>query len=446
MLILWLGLSVALRAQDAENITLQEAIDIALENNYQLKQAANNVEFSEEQIRGEKADFLPSLNSNISGSRNVGRQFNQATGEFGNFTINDIRAGLSTDVPIFGGFENINSLRSAEFDSRSLKESREWVKENIIFQTASNYLQLLLDKELLEISRENLETSRQQLEQVQAQVEVGSRPTVDLYNQEATVASNELDVTNRENALSISRLQLIRTLQIDPRKNYEFTTPEVQAEQLIAEEFDLEQLINTAIENRSDLQSERFNIQALEYQLKATRSLLYPSLLLSASLSSSYNDQNFNPETDLLFDFSDQFLDQNINRSVGLTLNIPIFNNLDRRINVESQKVNYKNALLSLENTRLQVMQEVNQAYNDYQAILKELEFSEKALRAAERSYLTQKERYEVGAGTLIELSQANTQYIEAQSDRTSAIYNYVFQKKILDYYVGKLNENVSLN
>lgn len=435
-----------LRAQTVENITLQEAINIALENNFQLKQATNNVELSRTQVWGEKADYLPSLNSSIGASRNSGRQFNQATGDFGDFTINDFRASLSTSVPIFNGFENINSLRSAEYGSRSLEENREWVRENIIFQTASNYLQLLLDKELLQIARENLETSYQQLEQVQAQVEVGSRPTVDLYNQEAIVASNELDVTNRENALGISRLRLIRTLQIDPRKEYEFTTPEIQADQLIREEFDLSKLISAALENRSDLRSEQFNIQALEYQLKATRSLLYPSLSLSASLSSSYNDRNFNPETAELFTFSDQFLDQNINRSIGLSLNIPIFNNLDRQINVESQKVNYKNALLSLENTRLQVMQEVNQAYSDYQAILKELEFSEKALRAAERSYLTQKERYEVGAGTLIELSQANAQYIEAQSDRTSAVYNYVFQKKILDYYVGKLDENVSLN
>ena len=446
LLILWLGISFTSRAQNAERITLQEAIDIALKNNYQLKQAANNVEFSKDQILGEKADFLPSLSSSVSGNKSIGRQFNQSTGQFGDFTINGFRAGLNTSVPIFNGFNNINTLRSAEYNSQALEENQQWVRENVIFQTASNYLQVLLNKELLQIARENLETSLQQLEQVSAQVEVGSRPTVDQYNQEATVASNELQVTTQENALNLSRLLLIRTLQIDPRENYEFTTPEIEAEELRTQSYDLQNLIDAALANRSDLQSEEYNIRSLEYQLKATRGFLLPSLSFSASISSSYNDQNFIPGTPDLFSFNDQFFDQNVNRSAGLTLSIPIFDNLSRRLSVQQQEVSYRNAQLSLENTRLQVIQEVNQAYNDYQAILKELESTEKALRAAERSYQTQKERYEVGAGTLIELSQANAQYIQAQSDRTSALYNYVFQKKILDYYVGKLNENVTLD
>src|SRR5699024_1760259 len=118
---------------------------------------------------------------------------------------------------------------------------------------------------------------------------------------------------------------------------------------------------------------------------------------------------------------------------------IPIFDNLNRRTNVESQQISYKNAKLNLENTRLQVVQEVNQAYNDYESYFKQLESSQKALRAAERTYQTQKQRYEVGAGTLIELSDANAQYVEAQANRAQSLFRIIFQQKLLDYYIGKL-------
>ncbi|MDZ7715454.1 MAG: TolC family protein [Balneolaceae bacterium] len=159
-------------------------------------------------------------------------------------------------------------------------------------------------------------------------------------------------------------------------------------------------------------------------------------------ISSNYSDQYFGGGVS----FSDQFYDQNITQSLGLSLSIPIFSNWNRMNQIQTAKVNLKNAKLGLENTRLQVIQEVTQAYNDFIAYEKELESTQKALRAAEKTYETQLERYEVGAGTLIELSDANAQYIQAQANRAQAVINYIFQQKLLDYYIGKLNENISLN
>jgi outer membrane protein len=316
------------------------------------------------------------------------------------------------------------------------------VRENIIFNTASNYLQFILDKQFLEIDRENLAASQKTLEQVRAQVEVGSRPNVDLYNQEAQVANNELAVVNSENALESSRLQLIQTMQIDPRGEYEFVSPEIDEQTVTAPEYDLEQLVTTALENRSDFQREKYNIESIKHQLSATEGSLYPSLSLSANLSTSYSELQ---EQSQGSNFNDQFFDLNINRSIGLSLSIPIFGNLNRRTNVQSQRINYRNALLNLQDIELQIVQEVNQAYNDYTSYVKQLESSEKALRAAERSYETQRQRYNVGAGTLIELSDANAQYVEAQASRAQALFRVIFQQQLLDYYIGRLNENVSL-
>src|SRR5699024_371497 len=355
----FMTMSVQAQSQDNLNITLQKAIDIALENNYQLKVAENNVELSKKEVLSNKADYLPSVDANLSGNRNIGRTFNQNTGQITDRSNNSMRTSISASLPIFSGLENLHSLKSSRFDQKSSEENRDRVREDIIFNTASNYLQFILDKKFLEIDKENLEASTKTLEQVRAQVDVGSRPRVDLYNQEATVANNELAVVNSQNALKSSRLNLIQTLQIDPLKEYSFVAPEIETQQITPKSYDLEQLVATALENRSDLQSEKFNIQSIKHQLSATRGSLYPSLSLSGTLSSSYSELQ-------QLDFQDQFFDININRSLGLSLSIPIFGNLDRRTNVQSQQINYKNAKLNLQNIRLQVVQEVNQAYNDY--------------------------------------------------------------------------------
>lgn len=439
LLIICLGLSYSLQAQDVKQITLEEAINIALENNYQLKQARNNLDFAEYQELSEKADYLPSVSGGLDGARRAGSQFIPGTDNFVNTVSRGISGSLNLNVPIFAGFENLNSLKSSQYNTRSEEENLQRVRETVIFQTASNYLQVILDRQLLEIDQQNLEASMQTLEQVKAQVEVGSRPTVDLYNQEATVANNELQVVNSENALNASKLQLIRQLQVDPLGNYEFATPEVSAENMNNQDYNLNQLVNTALNNRSDLMSDQLAIQSLEYQLNVAKSSLYPSLSMSASISSDYSDQQD-------FSFNDQFFDQNVVKFIGLSLDIPIFSNLNRRTNVQSQKVNLKNARLNLENTELQVVQDVNQAYNDYQSYMKQLESSQKALTAAEKSYETQQERYQVGAGTLIELSDANAQYVQARANRAQALFRVIFQQKLLDYYIGQLNEDISID
>lgn len=89
--------------------------------------------------------------------------------------------------------------------------------------------------------------------------------------------------------------------------------------------------------------------------------------------------------------------------------------------------------------SQLQVVQEVTQAYNDYSSFLKQKDATQKSLIAAEKAFETQQERYNVGASTLIELSQAQANFVSAQSNFTQSIFNLIFQEKLLDFYLGKL-------
>lgn len=426
-------------AQSVQRITLQDAVRISLENNYQLKQAENNLALTELGIKSEYADFLPTLNGSVRSSRNTGNQFNNNTGEFANKTIYGFNAGISSGITVFAGFENINSLRAAQQDKLSSEESLNRAKENVIFNTSSRYLQVLLNVELLEIAQGNLETSLKQLEQIKAQVEVGSRPVVDLYNQESQVANDELQVTNQENALSISKLSLVRQLQIDPLQEYDFITPIVNLEGLTPKDFTLKDLVDEALTLRSDLKSEKANVKVLHYQQAISKAAILPSASLSAGLSSDANDATIDPATLQGAKFSDQFFDRNVGTGITFTISVPIFNNLDRSLNIQRSKVQSKNAELGIENTELQIIQEVTQAYIDYVSINKQLEASGKAFIASQKAFETQQERYNVGASTLIELSQAQDTFTSAQSDRTQALYNLIFQEKLLDYYLGKL-------
>ncbi len=423
--------------QTVQRITLQDAIQIALENNYQLKQAQNNLNLSDQQRLSEMADFLPSLTSSAGYQKTTGQQFVQDILAFDNVTSQGASGRLGANITVFNGFENIISLRQSMYDQVSFEERVQRAKENVIFNTARAYLTVLVNTELLEIAKDNLETSEKQLEQTQAQVEVGSRPLVDQYNQESTVAGNELTVIQRENQLRLSRVQLIRQLQIDPLGNYEFVVPDI-TERTVSqtpESLDLQTLIDEALLSRSDIKSEEADILSTELQLTLAKTRFLPSITASGAISTRWSDPYF-----LDASFGDQFFDQQVNKGYGFSISFPIFQNWNRMYNLESAKVQLKNARLSLENSKLGVVQEVTQAYNDFAAYSQQIESAEKALFASEKALETQQERYNVGASTFIELSEAQSTYVSAQSDFTQAQYNLIFQEKLLDFYLGKLS------
>lgn len=448
-LIITILLSIPVLSQAQSSITLEDAIQIALENNYQLKQAENNLDVSDNAVLNAKADFLPSLSASYNGTRRVGQQFDQTTVTFENVTTQSLGGNLNSSITVFNGFNNINNLRRANANRSIQIEESQRLRENIIFTTASRFLQVVLNEELLKISQENLDVSEQQYEQIEAQVEVGRSPNVDLLNQASVVANEELTVIQRENALESSYAQLMRIMQDDTGTEYSLVLPDVEDLDLMPLDLNLQELIQTALQNRRDLRAQQLTIERNRYDESIARASLLPTINASLGISGSYNDRfrSFDPELgrSVPLSYTEQFFDRNVNRFIGFNIQIPIFDNLSRRTNLENSKITLKNSQLELENVRFQVNEEVRQAYNDYMSIVKELDSTEKALIAAERAYETEFQRYEVGASTLIELNQANANYVLAQSNRIQTIYNFVFQEKVLDFYLGQITDSVEL-
>lgn len=434
----------SLQAQEKVKIDFSDAIKTAVKNNFQIKQNENTLSVNKTTILSEKMDALPNFSAGASVNRTSGFQFNQLTQELGDFIAWSINGQITTNWAIFTGLSNLYQLRAAEAGYLSQKEQLDRVKEDVIFNTASNYLRVLLDRELLLIQEENLTSAEKRLEQIQAQAEVGSVPPADVFNQESQVANIELQVIQQENALRLDEIRLLRTMQVDPDEEYEFIAPDIDESQLRLEIASLDELLAEAYRNRSDLASQEATIKQNKYNLKDARAAFSPTLSLNGTYGSNYNDRQLGPDRKSV-SFSDQFFKNNPTTRLGATLNIPIFQNWNRMTNVKRQQVTYKNAQLQLQDLRLQILQEVRQAYNDYTNFVKQVQSTTKAVESSQRAYETEQERYRVGASTLIELTQANAAFVEAKSNKEQAIFNLVFQSVLLDYFLGKVSEDATL-
>ena len=445
LLALFVACTLEVQAQVSQRITLEEAVKIALDNNFQMKRAQNSIDLAEYDVMNAYAQFAPTLNVNLGFNRSSGQQFDQVTLTYGNLVTENANGSIGSGITLFSGLRNIYNLRSSQTSLISAKENERRIRQSIIFGVATAYLQVVLDKELIQISEQNLETSMRQLDQIKAQVEVGARPLVDQFNQESVVANAELVLTQRQNAAANNQLRLLRQLQIDPLGSYEYVTPELNESMVKVREMNLRSMIESAMSNRADIAAQDAQIKIAYYNMKSAEGGRLPTISANGSFRTSYSDRQRNPLTRQPEKFGTQFFDVNVGNGLGVSMQIPIFTRLNTWRSVQAGRIGYKNAQLDRENLEYTVIQEVAQAYTDYIGYTKELETTQKALVASERAYQTAQERYNVGASTLIELTQSNADFVQASSSRVQALYRFIFQEQLIKYYLGEIDDSFSI-
>ena len=429
--------------QDTTRIAFGEAVRIALDQNTDIKRAQATARQSNLQVQSEWMDFLPDASIRSSVSRRYGRNFSQVTGDFTTRSTDFFNLGGNSSLTIFNGFENTASLTQAQTqadaDRMSLKQSR----REVVFTVVDQFIALAESRELVRVRREELDTRRQQLEQIRAFVEAGSRPVSDLYTQQADVADAEQQLLQAEREREVSKTRLIQTLQLSPRKAYAFQQPGLQTDSARVETYDLSALIDQAFQQRLDLEVARAEQRAAETGVRAARSSYYPSISLNGNYGTDWSSRGLPGET-TDNSFGNQ-LDINRGGSVSLSLNIPIFNNLNRSTQVEQAQVQAQNARYALQDQRQQVALQVRQAYLDYRNAVKQLDVANKRLRAARQSRDATLERYNLGSASIVELQNARRDFVSAASDQVQARYQVIFQRKRIEYNIGDLNPSAPL-
>ena len=429
--------------QDTTRIAFGEAVRIALDQNTDVKRAQATARQSNLQVQSEWMDFLPDASVRSSVSRRYGRNFSQVTGGFTTRSTDFFNLNGSSSITLFNGFENTASLNQARTQSEADRMNLGQARQDVVFNVVDQFIALVESRELVRVRREELETRRQQLKQIRAFVDAGSRPVSDLYTQQADVADAEQQLLQAEREREVNKTRLIQTLQLSPRKAYAFQEPGLRDDSVRAQSYDLSSLIDQAFQQRLDLEGARAEQRAAETGVRAARSSYYPSISLNGNYGTDWSSRGLPGET-TDNSFGNQ-LDINRGGSVSLSLNIPIFNNLNRSTQVEQAQVQAQNARYALQDQRQQVALQVRQAYLDYRNAVKQLDVANKRLRAARQSRDATLERYNLGSASIVELQNARRDFVSAASDQVQARYQVIFQRKRIEYNIGDLNPSAPL-
>ena len=461
----WVLLSSSLFSQDqGKPWSLQQCIEYALKNNIQVKQNMLSEKNSEAALLQSKAQILPSLNGNASNSYNSGRKVDPFTNQFssGTFTLSQ-NFSLSTSLTLFGGLQNLNTVRQNQYNLMASRMDVQKMENDISLQIASAYLQILMAEELLSVAQNQSDITKLQAERTKKLVDAGSLPKGNLLDIQAQSASEEVNIVNAENSLSLASLNLVQMLNLDTIENFSIAKPEITLPADVVLNTTPGQVYDAALTRQPEIKSAEFKLKSSEKGISIARAGRYPHLSLSGAYGTGYSGASkqivgdpvltptaygYTSTGDIVYvpvatynyekiPYSTQY-NNNINKSVGFYLTVPLFNNLQTNTSVERAKIARENSALSLQLQKDNLRKTIQQAYNDAMSSLKKYQATQKAVNAMEESFKYMDQKFTVGAATSTEYNDSKNKLIKAKSDLLQSKYDCVFKMKVLDFYQGR--------
>ncbi len=425
--------------QAQKPLSLLDCIRYAEKNNIRLKQAHLQIDQAKINILGSKMAYLPTINANGSVSWNSGLTQNFTTGILEDQTTFGGSGSVSSNLNIFRGFKNHYTYKKTLLEELAAQYQYKDAVKNIQTQIVSSYVQILLAKENLEITKQQYENSLKQKEKIIELIKAGVAPKGDLIDAEAQVKNDQLKVIQALNSYNLAKLTLAQLLELPDPEKFEIAEKE---EDLEVDQSLLimppNELVNLAKNHNYKIKTAQTGVKIARYQTKLAQSRLYPSLSGFFNFNTRYSDREkigfggiITPADPLWTQ-----LKNNKGKTYGLSLNIPIFNGLSARNQVSLAKINQKRKEYDFANSQKQLQNDIYKMHMDLKAAYQSLKAAKASLEAQQKAYEYALEKFKVGVINIFDLNNVKLKYETAQYQYIHAKYQYYLKSKVLEYNI----------
>jgi outer membrane protein len=444
-------------------ITLQKAIETALDKNLTIKQSQITERLAAEDYQQSKYNLLPSVTANPQASYNFGRSPNLTTYSYTSQSFLYVNGQASVSLTLFQG----GQLRAQILQNKVLldanKTTTQKVKNDLMLNVAIDYLQILTNQDLVTAANRQIEISKITLDRTQKNFDAGSQSLADLSQAKAGLSTAEYNLTTAQSQYDIAILALKQYMEMDPNTDIKVERPDISKLTDVKTVYDANEVIKTALVVNPDVQMAELLQKGYEESIKVARGNFYPVVSLFGGIGSNYSSISQNitgvanvqqqvgtvqgtntpvfgqfqsPVYSSSYPLFSQF-GNNLNQSIGISMQIPIFTRFSARTSLRKAKLNYENAQLSTQLAKNTLSKTIYQAIEDLQAAVKQYASAQQTYQADKDAFEVIQQRYNVGLVNTLDYNTSLTNYQKAESDMIEGKYAVVFRSKVIDYYLG---------
>ena len=415
-------------AQNTLTLTLDKALEIALDENPTIKVAAEEIALKKVASKEAWQSLLPeaSLNGSLDHTIKAAEmKLNDMSFKMGQDGTNTANAGLSINLPLFAPAV-YRAMSMTKTDIELAVEKSRASELDLINQVTKAYYQLMLAQDRYEVLQGSDKLAEDNFNVVNAKYQQGAVSEFDKISAEVQMRSIKPNVISAANAVTLAKLQLKVlmgiTADVDIKTDDNLTNYESMlfANQLKEEDMSLD--------NNTTMKQFELNMKLLEKNVKSLRTNFIPTL----SMSFSYQYQSlYNPNINF-FDYT-----WSNSSSLMFNLSIPLYR-ASNFTKVKSARIQMRQLDWNRIDTERKLNMQVVSYRNNMTASSEQVVSNKENVMQAEKAVQIAGKRYEVGKGTVLELNSSQVSLTQAQLTYNQSIYDYLTAKADLDQVLGK--------
>lgn len=415
--------------QAQEVITQEKAIELALENNFGVKIANNNVSIGENNATILNSRYLPTISANGGATANLDNteaEFSDGSKKsLSNAESSRYNASIDLNYTLFDGLgREYNYQRLKEQYQLSELEARETI-ENTLIELFNVYYSVAQLKENVEALNQTLEISKDRLSRAKYQFEYGQNTKLGVLNAEVDINNDSINIITTNQNLKNAKRNLNVILGNSLQQDFDIDTDV---------NFSLygnkEEMLNGAKQKNVTLLQTEKNIAISELDMKITKAGFLPVIGLNGSYGWSQSNNN-----------AASFLSvaTNTGLSGGLSLSWNLFDGGSSITATKNARLNLENQKLAKQNTVLNVERNFNNAWDDYHNKYQIYLIQERNIKTSQNNFDRTLEKFKIGQATSIEFRQAQLNLLNAELSRNQAKYETKFAELELLALSGEL-------
>lgn len=416
------------QAQDSLRIGLDQALEIALDENPSVRIAGREIQRKKYAKFEQIADLLPNISADASYSRTL-KKTRIAFGdgepvEIG--TDNSYNGGFNLSLPLIAP-TLWKTIQLSQLDVELSVEAARSSRIALVNEVEKAYYQLLLTRDSYRVLQLSYENTEKNYLNITEKLKQGLVSEFDKLRSEVQLKNMKPQLVSTRNAIYLAELQLKVLMGVDVNEPLAFDGNLNDYESDLYAEL-LDARSDMLLTENSDLKQLDIQFKQLEKTKMINRTLFLPTL----SLTTNYSWMTMSND----FKFKDYRWFPN--STIGLALSIPIFQGGKNIQKQRQTRIQMENMQTEREDLLRNLQLNVNSSLSTMQTALEELDYSKENIGQAEKAYQISVKRYEVGSGTLLEMNDAEVALTQARLAYTQAIYNYMAARSDLERTLGK--------
>ena len=400
----------SIHGQDTADLSLEGAIDKALENNYGIITTEKSQQISELNNSWGNAGALPTVRFTGRGTSSMNFNYND------NYTSTRMSGTVEMNWTIFRGFSvRIQKERLEELEQLS-EGNLAVVVENTIYSVILSYYNILLSQEQLDIARTNMALSRDRYERAQHSKEIGTMVTYDLLQAKNAYLRDSSDFLSARSSYRNAQRELNYLMAEPLDNNYSFTS----GFQPDTSDFAYSNLVDKMLENNKTLRNQYMNLELARLDVRSAKSAYYPSLSLNAS--GGYSDMETDYESMNQLDQSRSGADA----SMGLSLTYTIYEGNNRQRALKAAKIEKEISQVETREMEQDLKNQLAQEYELYKVRKQLLQVADENLKSAELNLELSREKFENGTINSFNFRDVQQLYMDAAYNYQRAVFNVI--------------------